>query len=92
MLRFEWDERKRFSNLRKHDIDFADVFRVFDTEMLTKVDDRFDYGEIRHLSLGILFGAVVAISYVDNDDSVRIISARRAEKHEQENYFREIRD
>lgn len=91
-MRFEWEEKKRKSNLRKHDIDFADVETIFFDECYTIVDDRFDYGEIRYLSLYLLFGEVIAVSYTENDEIVRIISARKAEKHERETYFKEIRD
>jgi uncharacterized protein len=46
-MRFEWDENKRFINLQKHKIDFADVWNVFENEVYTVLDDRFDYGEVR---------------------------------------------
>jgi uncharacterized DUF497 family protein len=42
--------------LQRHGIDLADVWRVFEIETHTIIDDRFDYGEIRYLSLGLLFG------------------------------------
>ena len=91
-MRFEWDEEKRLANLRKHGIDFADVENVFADEVYTIVDDRFDYGEIRYLSLGLLFGEIIAISHTETDEIIRFISARKAEKHEQETYFKAIRD
>lgn len=80
-------------NLQKRGIDFADVWRMFEYETDTVVDDRFDYGEIRYLSVGLLFGEVVAVSHTEDADAlVRIISVRKAEKYEQDKYFREIRD
>lgn len=91
-MRFEWDEEKRLANLRKHGIDFADVENVFADEVYTIADDRFDYAEIRYLSLGLLFGEVIAISHTETDEIIRFISARKAEKHEQETYFKAIRD
>jgi uncharacterized DUF497 family protein len=42
--------------------------------------------------LDLLFGEVIAITYTETDEITRIISARKAEKHEQETYFKEIRD
>lgn len=89
---FDWDENKRLINLQIHGMDFADVWRVFENETYTILDDRFDYGEIRYLSVGMLFGDVVAVSHTETDEINRIISVRRAEKYEQEAYFREIRD
>ena len=91
-IKFEWDEKKRLINLQRHGIDFADVWRIFENETFDKIDDRYDNGEIRYLSLGLLFGEVVAISHTESDEINRIISVRKAEKHEQETYFREIRD
>lgn len=91
-MRFEWDENKRQANLKKHGIDFADIWRVFENETYTKIDDRFVYSEIRYLTLGLQSGEVIAVSHTETDEVVRIISARKAEKYEQEEYFKEIRD
>ena len=78
--------------MQKRGIDFGDVWHVFENETDTIVDDRFDYDEIRYLSLGLLFGEVVAVSHTETDANIRIISVRKAEKYEQDKYFREIRD
>ncbi len=91
-MRFEWDEEKRKSNLRKHGIDFADIEKIFFDESYTAVDDRFDYGEIRYQSLFMLFGEVISVTHTETEQVARIISARKADKYEQEKYFREIRD
>jgi len=40
-------KRKNLENIRKHEIDFADVSAMFDGEMLIELDERFDYGEDR---------------------------------------------
>ena len=93
MVRFEWDEQKRLVNLNRHGIDFRDVYRVFDFDRFLLEDDRYDYGEQRWISFGLLFGEVVAVTHTETDDLIRIISARRAEKHEEEErYFKSIRD
>ena len=91
-MKFEWDEQKRLINLQKHGIDFADVWRVFENETFMRIDDRYDYGEIRYSSLGLLFGEVVSLSHTETENITRIISARKATRYEQETYFREIRD
>ncbi len=44
-MKFEWDEAKRQTNLRKHGLDFADVWKVFRGPMLARLDRREDYGE-----------------------------------------------
>ena len=55
-MRFEWDEKKRRSNLKRHGFDFIDVEKVFAGEVLTVLDERYDYGETRFFSLGLLAG------------------------------------
>jgi len=92
MIRAEWDESKRRINLRCHGIDFADLEELFNSETYTQIDDRFDYGELRYLTLGLVHGRVLAVSHTENDEVIRVISARKAEKHEEEIYFTQIRD
>ena len=91
-MRFEWDEAKRESNLLKHRIDFIDVERVFESETITIPDDRFDYGEDRVITLGLLDGRVVVIVHTETDEVIRIISVRKASKNEEISYFKEIAD
>jgi uncharacterized DUF497 family protein len=92
MVRFDWDENKRIANLNRHGIDFAEVHEVFDFDRYLFPDERFDYGEIRYISIGLLLGEVVVITHTETDELIRIISARKAERHEQEIYFKSIRD
>ncbi|HEV2378252.1 MAG TPA: BrnT family toxin [Terriglobia bacterium] len=56
------------------------------------VDDRFDYGETRFVTLGLLQGRVVVISHTETDEVIRIISVRKATKNEEIGYFRKIAD
>ena len=84
---FEWDEQKRRGNLRKHKLDFADCPTVFSAVIATAVDDRFDYGEARFLTLGLLRGNVVVVAHTEADGVIRVISMRKAAAHEQEAYF-----
>jgi len=89
-MKFEWDERKRQTNIAKHGFDFVDVEEVFGNPLYTVKDSRFDYGELRFLTLGILFGRIVAISHTENDEVIRIISFRKADKNEQQTYIENI--
>lgn len=89
-MEFEWDEAKRLANLRKHGIDFVDVPAVFDGDIVTVEDDRYNYGEQRFITLGLLQGQVVAIVHTERDDITRIISARKATRYEQRTYFEQI--
>ena len=84
---FEWDERKRCGNLRKHGLDFADCAAVFNGVTVTSADDRYGYGEARFITLGLLHWRVVCIVHTEMDEALRIISFRKATKREQARYF-----
>jgi uncharacterized DUF497 family protein len=86
-VRFEWDEIKNQINIRKHGIDFRDAIDVFDHPVLTAIDEREDYGEDRWIALGWMAAIVGVVVYVERDaDVIRIISARKATKHEVKRY------
>jgi uncharacterized DUF497 family protein len=89
-MHFDWDEAKRFANLRKHGLDFLDAVTIFEGITVTVLDDRYDYGEIRYLSLGLLKGHVILVVHTEQDDVIRIISVRKATKYEEARYFEEI--
>ena len=89
-MRFIWDDAKRKENLAKHGYDFADARKVFQLPVVLAEDLRHDYGEQRMLALGLLETVVVLIVHVEFDDSIRIISMRKANRHETNNYFEKI--
>lgn len=84
-MQFEWNEAKNFENIRKHQIDFADVPEMFESPMLIKLDDRIDYGEDRWVGIGFLQNGVAVVVWTERQDNViRIISARKANKYERQ--------
>ncbi len=89
-MEFAWDEKKRKTNIRNHGLDFADAKMVFSGATFTFEDDRFDYGEQRFITMGLLRGIVVVIAHTERGEVTRIISMRKANKHEQEIYFQGI--
>ena len=89
-MRFEWDEDKRRANIKRHRVDFADLEPLFADETVTISDDRFDYGEDRFITLGLLRGIVLAVVHTESDEVIRFISARKATKYEEESYFEQI--
>jgi uncharacterized DUF497 family protein len=91
-VRYEWDEAKRLANIQKHGIDFTGIEKVFAGKTVTILDDRFDYGESRFISLGLLSGRVIVIAHTETDEVIRIISARKATKNEEAGYLQEIPD
>ena len=87
---FVWDEAKRRLNLRKHGIDFADAEKIFRGVTFTAEDTREDYGEQRFLTLGLLEDQVVSVAHTEQGEEIRIISIRKATKHEARFYFSQI--
>lgn len=89
-MQFEWDEAKRQSNIHKHGFDFVDAIEVFENVMVTLIDERQDYAESRYIAIGVAKGRIVVVIYTDRDETIRIISFRKALKHEREFYFNQI--
>ena len=84
---FEWDEDKNRANIQKHKIDFADIPAIFSGPMLVELDEREDYGEERWIGIGFLRDIVVVVVFTERrQDTIRIISARKASKHERRRY------
>ena len=89
-MEFEWDENKRLSNLQKHGVDFVDIPNLFNGDTITFEDTRFDYGEQRLITFGLLLGRVLVVVHTEHRDRIRIISARKATKHEERLYFQSL--
>ncbi|MBU4527916.1 MAG: BrnT family toxin [Hoeflea sp.] len=86
-MQFEWDSDKAALNLEKHGICFEVAALVFlDDSRLTAIDDRFDYGEDRMITLGHIEERLHVVVYTRIQDTIRIISARKANKREQARY------
>jgi uncharacterized DUF497 family protein len=89
-MRFVWDKTKARNNLAKHGVSFAEATRVFeDAFAIEFLDDRQDYGEERFVIFGMVDGEVLYVAYTERDETIRMISARRATKDEEENYFKQ---
>jgi len=91
-VRFEWDEDKRLANIRKHGIDFVDVPEIFTRDTVTFIDDRVESDETRYLTLGLLKSRVILVVHTESDETVRIISARKATRYEETSYFEKFQD
>jgi uncharacterized DUF497 family protein len=90
-MHFDWDDSKNAANIRKHGIDFADVVDIFNHPMLEAVDDRYGYGEERRVAIGSLKMLVGVVVYTERqDDTIRIISARKATRAEVRRYEQKI--
>lgn len=84
---FEWDDAKAAANLAKHGVSFERAKLVFgDVAMIDAYDDRHDYGEDRFIATGDAGGAILVVVHTEREGRVRIISARRATRHERQTY------
>ncbi len=92
-MRFEWDERKNQINLNKHGFNFVDAHLVFNMPMVVELDERENYGEDRYIGIGLLQGRVVVMVYTEPDEqTVRIISLRKALSYERRYYEQYLAD
>ena len=89
-LRFEWDDRKAAANRRKHGVTFEEARTVFfDENALLRPDEDQSEGEGRFVLLGLsarLRTLVVCHCYRQGEEVIRLISARRANAFERQQY------
>jgi uncharacterized protein len=86
-MKFEWDQQKNEVNIVKHELDFADAYRIFRLPLRISLDNRQDYGEDRLIGLGMLDGRIVVVVFTELDEeTIRIISLRKALPYERKLY------
>ena len=92
-MRFEWDEGKNRANIRKHGFDFADAEVMFRGVLLVSADAEEDYGERRWIAIGALGHCIAAVVFAERGaETIRIISMRKANHEEREEYEKAIQD
>jgi len=85
-LHFELDQEKAAVNFAKHGVSF-DVIRRFEWDTaVTLPDNRFEYGEPRWVSVGLIGRRLYKIVYVVRGNRVRLISAHKANRRDQRKY------
>ena len=94
--RFEWDETKDRKNRKKHGFSFSEILEVFDDPaFLEGFDMEHSEKEERYYGIGCLNNVLYLIAfYTLRGERKRIISARKADKNEQEaynDYFKKIK-
>lgn len=90
-LEFEWHNAKAEANLRRHGVSFDLATTVFNDPFgIEFLDEREDRGEERFVIIGMAEGKVLLfVAYTERNERIRIISARRATRYEQDEYFRQ---
>jgi uncharacterized DUF497 family protein len=90
---YEWDEDKNRQNIHKHGLDFADAWEVFEGPVRVNLDTRANYGEDRWSGVGLLGNRIVVVSFtIREEETRRIISLRKASRHERKKFEKEITD
>ena len=90
-IEYEWDSNKAKSNLQKHAIRFEDAVLVVDDPCHLSVQDRYENGEFRWQTIGLVQGVIVilvahTVRFESGDEIIRIISARKADRKERSRY------
>nr|WP_315302038.1 BrnT family toxin [Raoultella terrigena] len=90
-MEFEWDANKAASNLRKHGIRFEEAVLVFDDPQHLSRQDRYENGEHRWQTIGLVHGIIVilvvhSVRFESGAEVIRIISARKADGKERSCY------
>jgi uncharacterized DUF497 family protein len=85
---FEWDRDKEAQNRRKHGIAFRDAATVFDDLLSTTYPDlAHSKAEQRYITIGMTEkGRIIVVAHTEENDTVRIISARPATRYERRFY------
>ena len=94
-LRFEWDKEKERINIRKHGISFEEARMVFyDEKAIQFFDPDHSEDEDRFLLLGISFKLrilIVCHCFRESETVIRLFSARKADREEEQEYWRRRR-
>jgi hypothetical protein len=85
-MEISFDPAKRDWTLHERGLDFLDAIKVFDGPNYRFIDERFDYGEERIVTIGYLLGRMVVIVWTDRPPARHIISMRRANDREKASY------
>lgn len=89
-MKFEWDEKKNQSNIEDHGVSFKEASSVFDDDDALIVDDiNHSFNEDRFLIIGKSYmDRVLYVCFCErHGDVIRLISARKADKEEREEYY-----
>lgn len=85
-MRLQWDEEKRLRVINERGVDFLYAALIFEGAVLTRVDDRKDYGEERLISLGMIEGEAFVVVHTERDGVTRLITAWKGGRLEYEKY------
>ncbi len=91
-MKTEWDDKKSRENIKKHRVSFKEAIEIFDDPLhISILDRRFDYFEERWITIGASKKGVILVvghlySLTQEDEAIRIITARKATRKERAQY------
>jgi uncharacterized protein len=85
-MRFQWDERKRQEVIKARRVDILYAAQIFENTVVTRIDDRQDYGEDRLISLGMVGEECFVVVHTERDGEIRLITAWKGGRLEREYY------
>ena len=87
-MEFEWDRGKAAANVKRHHVSFHEAAKVLEDPLSTTFpDEPHSEAELRFLTIGASTrGQILVVAHMERNDTVRIISARRATRREREFY------
>lgn len=96
-MKFDWDPKKEAANIAQGRMSFADGARIFEGVVVTWLDGRRNYGEVRVVALGLVEGLEITVVYTDRqrpDGTVvrRLLSVRRSKRRERRRYYEAIEE
>ena len=87
-IKFKWNENKNDINIKKHGISFEDAVTIFSDPNNAEIyDGKHSLSEIRWKKIGLCGCEALSVIFTEKDDIIRIISARKADKKEEKEYF-----
>jgi hypothetical protein len=89
-VQLEWDETKRQSVIAQRGVDILYAALIFDGPVLSRQDDRHDYGESRYISVGMVDDECFVVVHSPRDGSTRLITAWKGGRDERSIYQKSI--
>lgn len=88
---FTWDEGKRQINIAKHGVDFTAVYDFDFLNANIEVDDRFEYGEVREVSISFIGSRLHVLVFTRRGGNIHVISLRKANDREVRKYVQALK-
>ena len=85
-----WDETKRRRVIAERGVDMLYASLIFEGVVLTKVDNRRDYGEVREISVGMVGDECFVVVHTHVDNQMRLVTAWKGGRRTREQYEKGI--